>query len=354
MAARLLLAPLAWLGPGRTVEDAAVLVEGTAVAWAGRRAEAPPVDDDTEIVQLDGFLMPAVADRHVHVGLSSPRSIVEGGVTAVRDLGWPPDAMFPLADASEGPSFLGPLIRACGPMLTAAGGYPTRAAWAPPGTGLELQGPEHAAGSVAVLAARGAAHVKVSLNAEAGPTPSDAELSAVVEAARRHGLPVTAHVQGVGQADRALGAGIAELAHAPWTERLPDDLLHAMARAGMRIVSTLDIQGYGTATPELRVALDNLRRFHAAGGEVAYGTDLGNGPIPPGIHVTEALLLAEAGLSTDEVIGAMSLGRLSSGSPADLVVVGGNPLEWLNAFDDLRLVLRGGRVMREGEVLPAP
>jgi imidazolonepropionase-like amidohydrolase len=317
MAARLLLAPLAWLGPGRTVEDAAVLVEGTAVAWAGRRAEAPPVDDDTEIVQLDGFLMPAVADRHVHVGLSSPRSIVEGGVTAVRDLGWPPDAMFPLADASEGPSFLGPLIRACGPMLTAAGGYPTRAAWAPPGTGLELQGPEHAAGSVAVLAARGAAHVKVSLNAEAGPTPSDAELSAVVEAARRHGLPVTAHVQGVGQADRALGAGIAELAHAPWTERLPDDLLHAMARAGMR-------------------------------------TDLGNGPIPPGIHVTEALLLAEAGLSTDEVIGAMSLGRLSSGSPADLVVVGGNPLEWLNAFDDLRLVLRGGRVMREGEVLPAP
>jgi imidazolonepropionase-like amidohydrolase len=346
MAARLLLAPLAWLGPGRRVEDAAVLVEGTVVAWAGRRAEAPPVDDDTEIVQLDGFLMPAVADRHVHVGLSSPRAIVEGGVTAVRDLGWPPDGVFPMADASEGPSFLGPLIRAAGPMLTGVGGYPTRAAWAPPGTGLELRGPEHAVGTVGALAARGAAHVKVSLNAEAGPTPSDAELSAVVETALRHGLPVTAHVQGVGQADRALGAGIAELAHAPWSERLSEDLLHAMARAGMRIVSTLDIQGYGTATPELRMALDNLRRFHAAGGEVAYGTDLGNGPIPPGIHVTEALLLAEAGLTGDEVIGAMALGPLAPGSPADLIAVGGNPLEWPASLEDLRLVLRGGRVIR--------
>ena len=60
----------------------------------------------------------------------------------------------------------------------------------------------------------------------------------------------------------------------------------------MRIVSTLDIQSYGRDTPEIRTALDNLRRFHAAGGEVSYGTDLGNGPIPAGIHTREVLLLA--------------------------------------------------------------
>ena len=50
----------------------------------------------------------------------------------------------------------------------------------------------------------------------------------------------------------------------------------------MRIVSTLDILSFGRDTAELRVALDNLRRFHDAGGEVVYGTDLGNGPIPSG------------------------------------------------------------------------
>ena len=49
----------------------------------------------------------------------------------------------------------------------------------------------------------------------------------------------------------------------------------------MRIVSTLDIHGWGSDTPEIRTALDNLSRFHAAGGRVVYGTDLGNGPIPP-------------------------------------------------------------------------
>ena len=48
----------------------------------------------------------------------------------------------------------------------------------------------------------------------------------------------------------------------------------------MRVVSTLDIHLFGRETPELDVAKDNLRRFAAAGGRVAYGTDLGNGPIP--------------------------------------------------------------------------
>ena len=50
----------------------------------------------------------------------------------------------------------------------------------------------------------------------------------------------------------------------------------------MRIVSTLDSLSFGRPTPELAVALDNLRRFHEAGGSVIYGTDLGNGVDPTG------------------------------------------------------------------------
>ena len=30
--------------------------------------------------------MPAVADRHVHIGLADPGAVLLGGVTAVRDL----------------------------------------------------------------------------------------------------------------------------------------------------------------------------------------------------------------------------------------------------------------------------
>src|SRR5207253_401040 len=121
---------------------------------------------------------------------------------------------------------------------------PTRSEWAPIGTGLEVRGSEEAARAVEGLADRGAAQIKVSLNADAGPTPSDEELVAIVDSAHRRDLLVTAHVQGEGQAARALGAGIDEIAHTPWTEHLGDDLIEQMARS-MRIVSTLDIHSYG-------------------------------------------------------------------------------------------------------------
>jgi imidazolonepropionase-like amidohydrolase len=289
--------------------------------------------------------MPAAADRHVHIELSDPMAVLLRGVTAVRDLAWPAERIFPLADASETPSFSGPLIRAAGPMLTAPGGYPTGDAWAPPGTGRELRGPEDADAAVRDLAARGASAIKVSLNAEAGPTPSDGELAAVADAAHTANIPVTAHAQGAGQVERALGAGFDELAHTPWTHRLSDEVL-ATAAQRLRVVSTLDICSFGQDTPAIRTALDNLRRFHGAGGTVIYGTDLGNGSIPPGIHTRELRLMVEAGLEFEEVLEALVRAPIEPGAPADLVVLGENPLDDLSAFDDIRIVIRAGRVVR--------
>src|SRR5678815_1447683 len=124
--------PVAWFGPGALVRHAAVVCEGGRVTYAGPSAAAPHADD---LLEVDGFLMPGVADRHVHLRLADPGA--------------------------------------------AAGGYPTSSSWAPSGTGRELAGPEDAAAAVAELADHGAAAIKVSLNSEAGPTPSDAELAAV-------------------------------------------------------------------------------------------------------------------------------------------------------------------------------
>jgi imidazolonepropionase-like amidohydrolase len=335
-------APLAWLGPGTLVPNAVVVADGGVVTYAGPVAAAPPGDGALE---ADGFLMPGVADRHVHIRLADPGAVLLGGVTAVRDLAWEPQEIFALADASELPSFTGPLIRAAGPMLTGPGGYPAKEGWAPRGTGRELSGPDDARAAVTELAGAGAAAIKVSLNSEAGPTPTDGELAAIVETAHGSALPVTAHVQGIGQAERAVGAGVDEFAHAPWSERLSDLLLQAAARR-MRVVSTLDILSFGDVTPELRTACDNLVRFRTAGGQVVYGTDLGNGPIPPGIHVREALLLHEAiRMTREEVLAAMTAAPLAPGAPADLIVLGSDPLERLEALADLRLVVRAGRVV---------
>jgi imidazolonepropionase-like amidohydrolase len=328
------------VGPAKLLDRAAVVFDGGRIAWVGSARLAPDADEELDV---DGFLMPAAADRHVHIALSDPGAVLLGGVAAVRDLAWLPDVIFPMADASELPMFTGPVIRAVGPMLTGPGGYPTGVGWAPPGTGLEIRGAVEATKAVGALADRGAAAIKVSLNAEAGPTPTDAELAAIVQAAHDRRLPVTAHVQGAGQAERALGAGIDEFAHCPWTESLPEAVIEAAAKT-MRIVSTLDIWSYGKVTPELRVAAGNLARFRAAGGRVVYGTDLGNGAIPPGIDVREVLLLHETvGMRPDEVLEALVANHLEAGAPADVIAVASNPLEHLQALGDLRLVVRGGR-----------
>jgi imidazolonepropionase-like amidohydrolase len=330
------------LGPGKVLDRVSVVCDGGRIEWVGSDRLAPEADDELEV---DGFLMPGAADRHVHIGLADPGAVLLGGVTAVRDLAWPPDVIFPLADASELPTFNGPLIRAAGAMITAPGGYPTADRWAPPGTGMQIRGAEEATSAVEGLADRGAAAIKVSLNAEAGPTPTDGELAAIVQAARERGLPVTAHVQGAGQAERALGAGVNEFAHCPWSERLSESVLEAAAKA-VRIVSTLDIWSFGNVTPELRTAADNMARFRAAGGTVVYGTDLGNGAIPPGIDVREVLLLRETvGMTADEILEALVAGPLESGGPADLIALARDPREDLTALGDLKLVIRAGRVV---------
>ncbi len=333
-------AALAWLGPGPLVEDAQVVCDGGVITYAG---PATPISDAGEELYVNGFLMPAVADRHVHIELSDPVAVVRRGVTAVRDLAWPPERIFPIADLSEMPSYDGPLVRAAGPMLTGHAGYPTKSGWAPEGTGRELSGPDDAVAVVADLADRGATAIKVSLNIEAGPTPTDAELMAICDEAHQRDLPVTAHAQGSGQVERALGAGVDELAHTPWV-RLSDEVIETCA-ARLRIVSTLDILSFGRDTPEIRIAIDNLRRFHAAGGTVIYGTDLGNGAVPAGIDTREVLLLRDAGLEPEEILQAMVRAPLDLDAPADLIALTRNPLDDPTAFEELTLVVRAGRVV---------
>lgn len=329
---------LAWLGPGEMIDDPAVVFQGSRVAYAGRAEHAPEADEE---IEGDWFLMPAAVDHHVHIRLSDPSAVLAGGVTAVRDLGWPAEDIFPLSDVSTGTDFDGPSIAACGPMITAPAGYPSRADWAPPGTALEVRGPQEAAAAAERLADQDPAAVKVALNADAGPTLSDSELLAVCDAAHARDLIVVAHVEGVGQTERALGAGVDELAHCPWTERLSDQLIRGLAR-NAAIVSTLDIHSYGQVTPALRTAVENLFRFHRAGGRVLYGTDLGNGDVPPGIHVREAQHLEAARLTYEQILRAMTGWRLHPGARGDLVALEGNPLDDLEALGRVRAVVRSG------------
>lgn len=234
-------------------------------------------------------------DHHVHLGLIDPHALVASGVTTVVDLGWTPAIADIVVPGLE--------VLFAGQFLAAPEGYPSQTVWAPHGSVAYVDGPSGAPDVVAAQLALGASLIKVTLNRDAGPVLDLATLSAIVTASP---LPVVAHAQGAGMVELAIAAGITALAHTPWTHHLDDAVVEEAVELGQCWISTLDIHGYGAATPDQAVALDNLARFHRAGGRVLYGTDLGNGPLPATLNQRELGLLEQAGLSADSIDEALT------------------------------------------------
>ena len=290
-----------------TTTDAAALDLGP-LARRARRALNGDHPGET------GTMLPPLVDHHVHLQLMHPDAAVAGGIAAVVDLGGNPGAVAHLA-RTEGL----PRIRYAGAFLTAPGGYPSDRPWRPAGSVRELRlvgesgAAEHAHDALpqpieaAVDEQRsfGASVVKVALNADDGPVFDRATLDAIVRSARAHGLLVVAHAEGAGMAELAIDAGVDALVHAPFTERLDDALVRRAASAGQAWVSTLAIQVRDDADAAA-IAIDNVRRFHAAGGRVLYGTDLGNGELADGVNAAELAALARAGLAASDLIAALA------------------------------------------------
>lgn len=246
--------------------------------------------------RIEGTVLPGFRDSHVHLGLIDGTRLLGGGIAGVDDFGW---------DLETARGWLHheglPQVTIAGQLITAPGGYPTQSEWAPEGAACEIASSDDAAGAVDRQREAGAGFIKVALNSDVGPVLDDATLKAIVGHAHSRKMRVAAHAQGAGQAERAFDAGVDRLAHAPWTQRLPDILIAAMAKA-MSWVSTLDIHGWGRFNADFAVANDNVRRFHAAGGDIRYGTDLGNGPMPLGINHRELLAFEHAGLELDALV----------------------------------------------------
>lgn len=260
-------------------------------------------------IRLPGVLLPGFRDAHVHLGLTQPRALVAGGLAAVDDLGGHPDRLREWARDDAVPA-----LKYAGAFITAPGGYPSKRAWAATLAVAEVSTGEEAMAAVAEQRAAGATFVKLALNAEDGPVVDDDTLQALVDYAHSGGIEVVAHVQGSGQAQRAFEAGVDRLAHTPWTERLSDPFIREMAKPHSRFlagrhswISTLDIHGYGQRGRDFEAASENLRRFHAAGGTVRYGTDLGNGELPLGLNQRELTALQDSGVRYDALLRTLCL-----------------------------------------------
>ncbi|WP_101848346.1 amidohydrolase family protein [Zhihengliuella sp. ISTPL4] len=267
---------------------------------------------------LSGRIVGGFTDHHVHLQLVDHTLLASSRLARVVDLGGEPSAVARIAVHNSGVSTGGgaseavpgapgpdsPALRTvdfAGAFLTPPGGYPSDRAWAPSGSVREIADPAAASTAVAEMAAAGASCIKVASNSAAGPLFSDALFRAIVDLAAAHGLPVVAHAEGPGEAQRVVRHGAAQLAHAPFTERLDDEEIAEQA-AHASWISTLAIHDPATQA----LAIDNVARFHAAGGTVRYGTDMGNGRTPVDLNPAEVAALRTAGLDGDALLRALA------------------------------------------------
>ena len=259
-----------------------------------------------------GTMLPPLVDHHVHLMIVGAHALADTALAGVVDLGAPLDLLTERR-AHDGL----PHVEFAGTFLTAPGGYPIGRPWAVPGCAREVSAaagdgrgslPSPAETAVSEQQGFGASVIKVALNAAAGPVFDRTTLDAIVAAAHERGMPVVAHVEGDGMTRLAVEAGVDVLAHTPFTERVDDELVTRAAESGQRWISTLFVTSHdapGEPSTERDLALDNLRRFQAAGGRVLYGTDLGNGDQPLGVNPAEVDLLAMAGLGASDVLAAI-------------------------------------------------
>lgn len=313
----MLTGPL-WLG--REVQHArgCVVVDADGrVASAGADVDATKPADATTVAAR--WIGPALVDAHVHLAFGDPLHVLAAGVGAVRDLGAPP------ADAARWRSLDAPRVHVAGPLLTAPGGYPSRS-WGSAGFAAYVDDPVQTERLVAGLTAQ-VDVVKLALEPAGGPVPTGEVAGAVVAAAHAAGREVTAHALTVAMVERALGAGVDELAHTP-TETLPDELVARIRAQGLRVVSTL----HTFVAARERNVVDNAARLAAAGVVLRYGTDLGNAGIKPGADIRELTLLADdVGLGREGVLAAATE-PVVVGAPALLAALDADPRDDWSAW----------------------
>jgi imidazolonepropionase-like amidohydrolase len=380
-----------WIIPG--LIDAHVHYSQT--GWVDGRPDAEDVRArfpyDSTVVQLE-----ANPERFF-------RSYLCSGVTGTFDVGGYPWT-WPLRRRAEA-SNAAPRVAAAGPLLSTIDHWVNL-----PGMRQFIHTASDSAtrAGVRMAAQYGSDAIKVWYIGE-GPSPDTAHLRAMLRAvseeARAAGIPLIVHATDLWQAKDALRAGARLLVHS--VEDLPvDDEFIQLARAAGTIYNpTLTVlQGYRQlyerrfdptglpmecvdpatrAKAELTstlpainlppafgqrmeqmnaIAVDNLRRVHAAGIPVAMGTDAGNPLTLHGASVyREMEAMAQAGLSPMDVlvsstrIPAMAMGRedigtLEVGKLADLVVLDADPLADVRNLRSVRLVTRGGEVWTRAEL----
>ena len=342
---------------------AVVVIRNGRIVGVGVRA-AMSIPDGAQIIDVQGAtILPGFVNTHVHQGYSEQnlRAWAQAGVTTVRDLATSPAPdTFAVRDALRKDNRNARLV-AAGPMLTVQGGYPM-VPWGM--QGLVVASEQDAVVKVNQLLDDGANVIKIALESGSTfrrqiPVLSKAEAAAVVKTAHARGVRVSAHVTSAEDLERVLDAGVDDIAHMPY-DHVSDELIARIVKANMYWIPTLELwQHVGVSDAPI---INNLRRFVAAGGQVALGTDYAGyaAQFELGMPLSEMQAMQEAGMTPMQIILSgtrnaarvcnldRELGTLQAGQVADVLVVKGDPLQDIRALASIHLVIHNGVVIQAG------
>jgi imidazolonepropionase-like amidohydrolase len=296
------------------------------------------------------------ARRHAEAALSS-------GITTIRDLGDRDFATLSLREEYRRGTTMGPELMVAGPPLTPSGGH----CWF---LGGEADGVEALVDAVNERAARGVDWIKVMATGGFTTIGTDPwqpqyngdELAAVVRAAHRAGLPVTAHAHATAGIAAALAAGVDGIEHCTFLSEsgvaASPEVIEAIVAKGVWCGITI-----GRVVPEMpediAALVEELRRSMRllidSGAHVAFSTDAGVDAAKPhdalpleladlsrhGFTATEVLTGATAAAAASCGVGHRK-GRIAPGYDADLLAVAAGLDEDLAALSDVKAVWRAG------------
>jgi len=382
-----------------------ILEKGRIVEIAQGYVE-PGADD--EVIDLKAYtVLPGLMDMHTHLtsqgskdsynqavrfepGDYAIRSVVYAertlmaGFTTVRDLGDRYNLSIPLRNAIRQGIIPGPRIFTAAKALATTGGH----ADSSNGVRRDLQGDpgprEGVVNSVddAWKAVRqrykdGADLIKITATggvlslAKNGQNPQFREevIQAIVAAARDNEFIVAAHAHGAEGMKRAIRAGVTSIEHGTYMD---EETMELMKRHGTYYVPTIlagkfveekaQIEGYFPEVVRPKAAeigpviQGTFSRAYKAGVKIAFGTD--SGVSPHGENAREFAYMVEAGMPPMEAIQSATrvaaellridadLGTLEVGKIADLVAVGGNPLEDIAVLEEVAFVMKEGVVFK--------
>jgi imidazolonepropionase-like amidohydrolase/ABC-type transport system involved in cytochrome c biogenesis permease component len=427
-----------FLGDGTVIDQGSVLIKDGKIAGIFNGPAPDPKSLKAEPIEGAGkTLLPGLIDAHVHLGAPGGFSdqqqdyaktqdnmdrelaaYLYSGVIAVKSAGDALDAVVASRAKVASAEKIGAELFLVGPMFTTAGGHGTEyLKYVPESarTAIEQQvvrlpqNSDEARTQVSELKQRGVDGIKTILEAGGGSAHFNrldtAVFQAIVEAARKNGLPVVSHTGDAHDVADAVAAHVDGIEHGSFRDAIPDTVFAQMKESGIAYDPTLTVVDalrafakgdssvldrsllQQTAPPELLLGTKkllgsgglaemraayanfpmsledgkkNLMSAQRAGVMLVAGTDAGNPLVfhGPGIH-REMQLWVEAGVPAAVALQAATynnarllrvdnrIGLIKKGYEASLLLIDGNPLQDISATEHISMVLfKGERIDR--------